>query len=218
MHDRQMQAALDEMQKLATFIHEQLNSGADRETIKIRLMASGVPEEVATDLLDEIYKQSPQLLEAEQSTEGYLLPAMIGGGLAAVVGGLIWGMIAIGTGYEIGWIAWGVGLVAGWGVLIAARGRTGPPIQLVAVASAVLGIAIGKYFTFYEALKEYTRAEFGPEAVAQMSLLAPGVVQAFRENIGAMLSGFDAIWIILAVGTAWGIPRVRSPEEEQVFD
>jgi hypothetical protein len=88
------------------------------------------------------------------------------------------------------------------------------PYQLVAVAAAFMGIVIGKYFTFYDALKVYVGEEFGPEAVAEMSALSSGAIQTFTENIGSMVSGFDALWIILAVGTAWGIPRPGGPEAE----
>jgi hypothetical protein len=158
-----------------------------------------------------------QLAEAEAFSGGSLLPAIIGGGLAAVAGGLIWGLIANTTGYEIGWVAWGVGLLAGWGVLTFAGGRKGLPLQLVAVTAAALGIFIGKYITFYAALTEYVAAEYGAEAVAQMSVLSPGVVLVFGESIGAMMSGFDALWILLAVGTAWGIPKVSVPEEAEAI-
>lgn len=39
-------------------------------------------------------------------------------------------------------------------------------------------------------------------------------VQFFGESAGAFFSGFDALWIILAVGTAWGIPRLQGAEPE----
>lgn len=214
MHDSQVHAAHVDVGRLSSFILEQLQAGTDRETIRIRVMASGVPEAAATQLVDRVCRQSPGLLEAEQqSSGGYLLPAVIGGCVGAVVGGFIWGMIAMVTGYEIGWVAWGVGVLAGWGVLIGGQGGTGAPYQLVAVAAAFLGIVIGKYFTFYDALKVYVGEEFGPEAVAEMSALSAGAIQAFTENIGSMMSGFDALWIILAVGTAWGIPREGAGEE-----
>ena len=33
------------------------------------------------------------------------------------------------------------------------------------------------------------------------------LVQFFGENITAMASGFDALWIVLAVYMAWSIPK-----------
>ncbi|UCC71566.1 MAG: hypothetical protein JSV86_14410 [Gemmatimonadota bacterium] len=200
------------VQRMTSFIIDQIKTGADRETIRVRLMASGVREEVANEMVEQVFSQTTEIAEVEECTGGSLLPAIVGGGLAAVAGGLIWGLIAVTTGYEIGWIAWGVGLLAGWGVLMFARGRKGLPLQLVAVTSAALGIFIGKYFTFYSALKMYVAEEYGAEAVTQMSMLSPGVVQIFGESVGAMMSGFDALWIILAVGTAWGVPKAKLAE------
>ncbi|UCC83717.1 MAG: hypothetical protein JSW46_01940 [Gemmatimonadota bacterium] len=210
MEENTPKSAEDALHKIRTFILKQMQEGADKETIKIRLMASGVREEVAVELIEQAYVQSPPAPPDEEFKAGSLLPAMIGGGLAAVAGGLIWGLIAVTTGYEIGWIAWGVGVLAGTGVVMFAGGRKGLPLQLIAVTSAVLGVLIGKYFTFYSALKEYAAEEFGAEVVAQMSMLSPGVAQIFVESMGAMMSGFDALWVILAVGTAWGIPKAKA--------
>ena len=66
-----------------------------------------------------------------------------------------------------------------------------------------------------EALKEVPeeKAEEA-EAVAQMSMLSPGTIQIFGESLSAMVSGFDALWIILAVGTAWGIPKAGQPKHD----
>jgi hypothetical protein len=33
------------------------------------------------------------------------------------------------------------------------------------------------------------------------------VIQFFAENIGSMVGGFDILWVILAVITAWRIPK-----------
>ncbi|MEE9246012.1 MAG: hypothetical protein V3U63_07400, partial [Gemmatimonadota bacterium] len=86
----------------------------------------------------------------------------------------------------------------------------GTPLQLVAVASAVLGILIGKYFTFFQALKEWVAEEQGAEVAAELTMISVSGFQFFLGNIGVMLSGFDAIWVLLAVGTAWGIPKLNS--------
>lgn len=212
MEENQQKSAEDAVQRITSFILEQIKSGTDKETCKTRLIASGVREEIAGELVEQVYSQATHLAAEEEFTGGSLLPAILGGGLAAVAGGLIWGLITITTGYEIGWVAWGVGLLAGWGVVMFARGRKGMPLQIVAVGAAILGVVIGKYITFYAVLKEYVAEEYGVEAVAQMSMLSLGVIQFFGSSIGAMLSGFDLLWVILAVGTAWGIPKAKVPK------
>jgi hypothetical protein len=89
-----------------------------------------------------------------------------------------------------------------------------PPLQPLAVTAAVLGIVIGKYLTFFHFLKEYVGDEYGAEAIAEMSMFSLSMVQFFAASAGQFISGFDALWIILAVGTASGIPRLQQAEPE----
>ncbi len=60
-----------------------------------------------------------------------ILPALIGGGLAAVVGGGLWGLIVSLTGYVIGYMALGIGLLCGYAVVLFSRGGKGMPLQVV---------------------------------------------------------------------------------------
>jgi len=208
MEESRPKSTEDTLDRIRTFILKRMREGADRETIKLKLTERGTREEIADELVEREFAQAAQLAaDVPPVTPGSLFPAIVGGGLAAAAGGIIWGLIAVTTGYEIGWIAWGVGLLAGTGVVMFAGGRKGLPLQLVAVFAAALGILIGKYFTFYSALKEYAAAELGAEVVSELSMLSPGVIQIFGQSLGAMVSGFDALWLVLAVGTAWGIPR-----------
>ena len=52
--------------------------------------------------------------------------------------------------------------------------------------------------------------EQGAEVAAELTMISVSGFQFFLGNIGVMLSGFDAIWVLLAVGTAWGIPKLNS--------
>ena len=83
----------------------------------------------------------------------------------------------------------------------------GVPLQVIAVLSSVLGIAIGKYVTFFHFLKEAIMKKYGPEVASEISLFSERVVQVFIEGIGSMVSGFDILWVVLAVITAWRIPK-----------
>jgi hypothetical protein len=207
---QQPQTGAEALDRLTRFVTEQIREGADRETIVTRLMAGGIQPEIAAEIVDRVYSETGA--EEEEFSFASLVPAMAGGGLGAVIGGVVWGMIAAGTGYEIGWVAWGIGWLTGVGVVTFARGRRGRPLQLVAVASAVLGIMIGKYFAFFSLLKEYVGQELGAEAVAELSMLSPGAIQLFGMSLTSLVTGFDLLWIFLAVGTAWGIPKVRGLE------
>ena len=151
---------------------------------------------------------------------GALVPATVAGLLAAAIGGAAWAGIVILTDYEVGFVAWGIGALCGFAVAALAGNARGVPLQIIAVVASVLGIAAGKYVTFHHFLKAFVEEEAGAEAVAEMSLFSPEVIQIFTDNIGSMLSGFDIIWVLLAVGTAWGIPKasgikLRSPGAAQ---
>jgi len=111
-------------------------------------------------------------------------------------------------------MAWAIGGLAGFGVALFAGGKRGIPFQVVAVLSSVLGIVVGKYFVFFHYLKESIAEEYGAEAASNLSMLSEAVIQFFLENIELVMSGFDFLWIILAVVTAWRIPQglgIKSP-------
>ena len=104
-------------------------------------------------------------------------------------------------------MAWGIGLLAGFAVVLFSGGKRGRPIQVVAVAASVVGIVIGKYLTFFHVLKEVVAQEHGAEAAESISVLSGGVVEFFFQNVVSMSDPFDLLWIILAVITAWRIPK-----------
>ena len=69
--------------------------------------------------------------------------ALGGGGIAAVIGGGVWALIAHATGYEIGWIAIGVGFLCGLGVRYLGKGETNL-FRGIGAGSAFFGIVLGK--------------------------------------------------------------------------
>ncbi len=157
---------------------------------------------------------SAYIPKAPESGQMAILPALLGGGLAAAVGGGIWGLIVILTGYVIGYMAWGIGLLSGYAVVLFSRGGKGMPLQVMAVLSSVLGIAIGKYAIFFHFAKKAVAKQHGEAVAANVSFLSEKVLQVFVNNIGSMLSGFDILWVFLAVITAWRIPRAIGAEQK----
>ena len=136
-----------------------------------------------------------------------LLPAIAAGLGAALVGGVVWGLIVKISNYEIGIVAWGIGFVAGTAVVLATRGAKGPRLQAIAVVSALLGILLGKYLSFAFAVQEEAKS-FGES----IGLISGDMFSIFRDNLDDVFSLFDLLWIGLAVFTAWRIPGHDEPE------
>ena len=88
------------------------------------------------------------------------------------------------------------------------RGKRGAPYQGIAAISAVLGIVVGKYFTYIHFLKEAVRQQFGGgDAASEVSMFSRDVFDFFLDDISIEFSGWDILWIGFAVYTAWRIPK-----------
>lgn len=68
-------------------------------------------------------------------------------GVGALLGAVVWVVIAIASGYELGIIAWGVGVVAGVGMTIGYRNHSAVA-GLVAMGMAVIGLLVAKVGIF----------------------------------------------------------------------
>ena len=194
-------------EKLYAFVIEKMKAGADRSAISQELVEMGVDKFEASQLVETIYSEIVRVADEEQFAMSSIIPALVGGFLAAVIGGVIWGWLVIATEYEFGIIAWGIGGLTGFAVVLFSKGRKGVPLQVIAILSSVLGIAIGKYFTFFHFLKEAVAKEHGQEVASDISIFSERAIQFFIENIGSIVSGYDILWVILAVITAWRIPK-----------
>jgi hypothetical protein len=208
------------MKKLYAFVIEQMKAGLDQSAISQKLVETGMDRSDAAQLVEAMHAEILKASEKEQLANSSILPALFGGGLAAIVGGVIWGLIVIGTGYVIGFMAWGVGLLTGFGVVLFSSGKKGAPLQIIAALSSILGIIIGKYFTFFHYVKEAISKEYGARASSEISIFSERVIQFFVEEFGSMVSGYDILWVILAVITAWRIPKgigIKLPRQNSPY-
>ena len=137
-------------------------------------------------------------------------PAILGGILISLIGGAIWGLIIIVADRPVGFAAWVLGALSGSAVLLLCRGRGGRSLQIGAVAAALSGIALGQYIPFFYHYKEMVVETFGAMAGGEVSFLSLNVAAYFVKNIRSVLGDdANALWTILAVITAWWIPRTR---------
>jgi len=195
------------LQGLHDFVLKEMRSGTHKLLIAQKLVEMGVDRTEAPQLVDTLHGSILNQARREQVRTASLLPAILGGGVAALVGGAVWALIVTMTGYVIGYMAWGVGLLAGFAVVYSAGGRRGVSLQLLAVGASLLGIALGKYFTFYYLLKQAVANRQGAEVAAQIPVISKGLILFFVTMLPKMLSPFDLLWVLLAVVSAWSIPK-----------
>jgi hypothetical protein len=188
--------------QIRRFVREQLAGGVDQRQIIQELVARGVDKKAAARALEEGYNQSLQGDRPRMETPGGVLPALLGGLLAALLGGGLWALIVVATKSELGMAAWGIGLLCGYAVLLFARGQRGVNYQIVAALSSLLGIFVGKYGTF---------AYFNQNDA--LPVLSPAMFSLFFEHVGDFVGGYDLIWVVLALTTAWAIPKQKPVAE-----
>ena len=147
-------------------------------------------------------EEAPPPAPLQPQRTPFTLP-LLAGLVAAVAGGIAWGLVVKLTDYEIGIAAWGVGALVGYAVLLAAGGRKSADLQVAAVVCALAGILLGKYLAFAFVVQE----GFG----GRIAILSGDMLSLFRDALGDVFGLFDLIWIGLAVATAWLTLR---PDEE----
>ena len=92
--------------------------------------------------------EQPEATPSAPPTGADLALALVGGLVGAIVGGIVWGYLLKTTKTELGIVAIGVGVLAGFGVALLARGKHGRAFQVIAALAALVGILWGKYFGF----------------------------------------------------------------------
>ena len=110
----------------------------------------------------------------------------------------------VATNYEVGYVATGIGLLAGFAVHLTTRNKEGLlserdwlRLRIVAVASAIGGLVIGKYLIF-----DLQHGGFSPD-VSQYKMLG-----YFLRMVPETVTPVDGIWGALAVYAAWKITRL----------
>lgn len=86
-------------------------------------------------MMDSSVPQPPSAID-QPETESNLLMGLIGGGVAMLVGAIVWGVVTYLTEYQIGWMAIGVGFLVGIAVKFFGRGKT----AIFGISSAVLAL------------------------------------------------------------------------------
>jgi signal peptidase I len=137
---------------------------------------------------------SPPPPEPQPAVDQKLGAAVLAGSIAAVLSGIGWGLVVKWTGYEAGILALGIGLLVAFAVYQSTGGRRAPELQVVAVATALVGILIGKYLSF---------AFLAQDLYPGVGLLSGEMFRLFRDALHDVFGLYDLIWIGLAGAAAW---------------
>lgn len=189
-----------ETQAYQAFVINQLKAGSTPGEISGMLTEQGMGKAQAGHLVESTQALLIQLAEAERVDGRGIVLGLLGGAMAAALGAAVWAYVTLASESEFGFIAWGIGGLCGFAVALFARPRRGTPLQLIAVICSVLGILLGKYGWVYLLVSEQAGGE-------EISFFSPDLISFFFGQAGEWLSGFDLLWIGLAVITAWGIPK-----------
>ncbi len=150
-----------------------------------------------------------RLASEDRSAAGTYVPAILAGLVAAVAGGVAWGLIVKWTDYEVGFVAWGIGFLTGIAILAATRGARGLPFQAIAIVCALLGILIGKYLGFVWILQGAAEDAGGDISIPVFS---SDTINLFFDELGLVFDWIDLLWVGLAVYTAWRTLQPEQPE------
>ncbi len=201
---------------VVNFIVQRMKTGASNTAIAAGLVAMGMDAGESSRVVDAVSTEVIRVARQQRPTGSAVLAGLIGGALAALIGGVAWGLIVARTDFEIGFMAWGLGLLAGFGVVLFARGKKGVALQTVAVATSVAGIGLGKYVLFTEILRRVVLERVGAEAAARVTVLSAKVLGVFLQSLSQILTPYDGLWVVLAVLTAWRIPKglgIKTPPQ-----
>lgn len=149
------------------------------------------------------------LASEDRSAASIYVPAILAGLLAAVAGGIAWGLIVKWTDYEVGFAAWGIGFLTGLAVLTATRGLRGLPFQAIAIVCALLGILIGKYLGFVWVLQGAAEDAGG---VISIPVFSRDTIDLFFDELSLVFDWIDLLWVGFAVYTAWRTLQPQEPE------
>jgi hypothetical protein len=143
-------------------------------------------------------------LRAEKPTAATYVPAAALGLLGALVGAFAWSLIGIATNLVVGYVAVLVGFLAGLGVKLGAGAARGKPLQLLAAGLAIVGLGAAKYM-----MVAYYVVKAAADHGSTVSYFDSRILSIFGKVFTETLSPFDALWLFLAIGAAYRVPKAR---------
>ncbi len=179
----------------------EMRNGAPVDEIAHKLMEElGIEFQDAQEIANRVSGEVVKLVAEQTPNKDDAIRGMVGGLLAALFGGIAWGLLVLILGLELGIVAWLMGYLCGMAALGFSGGKRGPLMQLIAVATSLAGIMFGKYLSFFFVLNKLAKEQLG-HGISMSIMLTHKFFGYFVESIDL----FDAFWILIASYTAFRI-------------
>jgi mannose/fructose/N-acetylgalactosamine-specific phosphotransferase system component IID len=160
-------------------------------------LRTGKRLEVAAPSDGEAEEEEPEsqskLAGAARGARSFLLGCVLSM-LGALIGAVVWFVVAWLTGYESGWIAWGLGALTGLGMLLGSQ-RDNELSGITAAFISIVGILAAKWLIFAQVLLPIIRAA---EEMAPGQL--PSTTKLFFQT---MFDVIDGLFVLFAFFTAY---------------
>lgn len=133
--------------------------------------------------------QSGTLLEDDLKPNFPL--GIICGLLASIIGGILWAVITVTTGYQIGYMAIAIGLMVGYSIRFTGRGNH-IAFGIIGAALSLFGCILGNYFSVIG----FSSSTLGIGIFDAFSVTSPGmVIDIMKETF----SGMDVLFYGIAM-------------------
>lgn len=146
----------------------------------------------------------------KKSSASTLMKGTLFSFIGAMIGAGVWLAIIVFTGYEIGYVAWGLGGAAGVGMAAGHEDDDGTTAGIIAACMAIVGIFAAKLFAFEHIKNNFAEYAFEGEELqgvdtAQLAEVSQQLGDLFAQEVTflSMFAPIDALFILLAVGTAY---------------
>jgi len=116
---------------------------------------------------------------------------LVGGLVAAIIGGVLWAAITVATGFQLGLVAVGIGFLVGYAVSYLGKGIT-PIFGYIGAGLSLLGVVVGKYLTMVALLANV--AELG-----YMETFTTVPFDVIKELVISNFSPIDLLFYGIAV-------------------
>jgi lysylphosphatidylglycerol synthetase-like protein (DUF2156 family) len=143
--------------------------------------------------------------EAETTKPNWL--GAIGLGIAAaLVGAVVWVLVAVIFEVTIGYVAIGVGFIVGWGVILGSGKKRGIKLQITSTVITLATILLAEYATFIYFVTDYVKEAY-PAETADMSIFwVTPFDPDFLSSLASPMGLF--IWAI-GLYVAFIVPKAR---------